>query len=167
MTGVSLTASPTSLIPVPILPTMLKFYMADTQAGLAGATALDNAFELEWSLTDKFGLAWAVGQDPVAVEGVPNALSRIKVATNAAGMGLITALRNASTKWFRVEAIGETIATTYTHKFTLDFPAQIESVSDFGDLDNVYTVDFGLLPIHDATWGKSMNLEIVTNLASL
>lgn len=167
VTGGTLTANPTSLSPLPILPTMLKFYMADTQAGLAGATALDNAFELEWSLTDKFGLAWPVGQDPVAIEGVPNASGRIKVAVNAAGIALINALRNASTKWFRVEATGGSIDATYNHKFTLDFPAQIESVGDFTDFENAYTTDFGLLPIHDATWGKSMNLEIVTTLATL
>lgn len=166
-TGITMTASPTSLTPVPILPTMLKFYIADTQAGLASAVALDNAFELEWSLTDKFGLAWPVGQDPVAVEGIPNASSRIKVATDTAGMGLIAALRSASTKWFRIQAIGDTIATTYKHTLTIDFPAQIESVSDPNDYENVYTVDFGLLPIHDATWGKSVQIEVISNLATL
>lgn len=166
-TGITLTASPTSLAPLPILPTMLKFYMADSQAGLASATAMTNAFELEWSLTDKFGLAWPVGQDPVAVEGVPNASSRIKVATNPAGMALIAALRTATTKWIRVEAIGKTIADTYNHKFTLDFPAQIQSIGDPADHENVYTVDYGLLPIHDSTWAKSMNLEVTTDLAAL
>lgn len=165
--GVTLTASPTALTPVPILPAMLKFYMADTQAGLAGATALDNAFELEWSLTDKFGLAWPVGQDPVAVEGVPNASSRIKVATNTAGMALIDALRNATTKWFRIQAIGETIASTYKHTLTIDFPAQVQSIGDPADHENVYTVDYGLLPIHDATWGKSVQIDVITNLSAL
>lgn len=166
-TGITMTASPTSLAPLPILPTMLKFYTADTQAGLATAQALTNSFSMTWSLVDKFALSWPVGQDPEAVEGEPNYSSRITVATDAAGMAFITTMRNAATKWFRIEAIGGTIADTYKHKFTLDFPAQIEAVGDLTDLDNAYTVDFGLLPIHDATWGKSMSLEIITNLATL
>lgn len=165
--GITLTTNPTSLTPVPILPTHVKFYMADTQAGLASAQALTKSFSMEYSLTDKFGLAWAVGQDPQAVEGEPNASAKIVVATDAEGMGLITALRNASTKWFRIEATGETIAETYKHKFTLDFPAQIDNVNDPTNLENVYTVEFGLLPIHDSAWGKSMKIDIITNLASL
>lgn len=166
-TGLTLTASPTSLEPVPILPTHVKFYMADSQADLAGATALSNSFSMEYSLTDKFGLAWAIGQDPEAVEGEPNASGRIVVATDSAGMGLITTLRNADTKWFRIEATGGVIETTYNHKLTIDFPAQIDNVNDPSDLDNVYTVEFGLLPIHDSTWGKSINIEVITDVASL
>ena len=166
-TGITLTAAPTSLSPVPILPSHLKFYMADTQTALASATALTNSFSMEWSLTDKFGLAWPVGQDPEAVEGEPNASGKITVATDTAGMGLITTLRNASTKWFRIEATGAEIASPYNHKFTIDFPAQVESVGDFSNLDNVYTVQFGLLPIHDATWGKSVKIEVITNVSAL
>ena len=166
-TGQTLTAAPTSLSPVPILPTQVKFYMADTQAGLAGATALANSFSMEYSLTDKFGLAWAMGQNPEAVEGEPTASGRIVVATDTAGMGLITTLRNAATKWFRIEATGGLIATPYNHKLTIDFPAQIDNVNDPSDLDNVYTVEFGLLPIHDATWGKSLNIEVITNVSAL
>jgi len=165
--GQNLTANPTSLEPVPILPTQVKFYMADNQADLDTATALTKSFSMEYALTDKFGLAWAIGRDPEAVEGEPNASARLVVATDAEGMGLITALRNATTKWFRIEAIGETIEDAYTHKFTLDFPAQIDNVNDPTNLENVYTVEFGLLPIHDSAWGKSMDIEIITNLASL
>ena len=166
-TGITLTSTPTALSPVPILPTMLKFYMADTQAALAGATALTNSFSMQWSLTDKFGLAWPVGQDAVAVEGEPNASGKIVLATDTAGLGLIATLRAASTKWFRIEATGGLIATPYYQKLTIDFPAQIEAVGDPSDTDNVYTMEFGLKPIHDATWGKSVNIEVITNLSAL
>ena len=166
-TGITLTSTPTALSPVPILPTMLKFYMADTQAALAGATALTNSFSMQWSLTDKFGLAWPVGQDAVAVEGEPNASGKIVLATDTAGLGLIATLRAASTKWFRIEATGGLIATPYYQKLTIDFPAQIEAVGDPSDTDNVYTMEFGLKPIHDATWAKSVNIEVITNLSTL
>lgn len=166
-TGITLTATPTTLTPVPMLPTQLKFYMEDTQAALAGATALTNSFNLQWSLTDKFGLAWPVGQDAIAVEGKPNASAKLNIATDAAGIALIAKMRDSSTKWFRIEATGALIASPYYQKFTLDFPAQIEAMSDPGDTDNVYTVEYGLKPIHDSAWGKSVNIEVITNLSAL
>lgn len=166
-TGITMTASPTSLSPVPMLPPDMKVYMADTFADLATAQPLTNSFAMEFSLTDKFGLAWAIGQDPQAVEGEPNASGKITVATDTAGMALIAALRQAETKWFKVEFVGPVISGSHNHKFTLIFPAQIESVGDPNDYENVYTVDFGLLPIHDATWGKSLQVEVVTDVGEI
>jgi len=40
-------------------------------------------------------------------------------------------------------------------------------VGDPSDTDNVYTMEFGLKPIHDATWGKSVSIEVITNLSAL
>lgn len=166
-TGVTMTAGATSFASVPMLATQMVFKMADSQAGLAGAAAMTRGFSMQWALTDKFGLAWPVGQDPVAVEGEPRNSAKLRIATDTTGMGLITTLRNAATKWFRIELTGNTIETTYKHKFTLDFPAQVDALSDLSDTDNVYVAEFGLLPIYDATWTKAMNIEIITNLASL
>lgn len=166
-TGITLTASPTSLASVPMLATQMVFKMADTQVGLAGAAAMTRGFSMQWALTDKFGLAWPVGQDPVVVEGEPRNSAKLRLATDTTGMGMITTLRAASTKWFRIELTGSEIAAPYNHKFTLDFPAQVDALSDMSDTDNVYVAEFGLLPIHDATWAKAMNIEIITNLASL
>jgi len=166
-TGITMTAGATSFASVPMLATHMVFKMADTQSGLAGATAMTRGFSMQWALTDKFGLAWPVGQDPVAVEGEPRNSAKLRIATDTTGMGLITTLRNAATKWFRIELTGNTIETTYKHKFTLDFPAQVDALSDLSDTDNVYVAEFGLLPIYDATWTKAMNIEIITNLSAL
>lgn len=165
--GITMTANPTKLAPVPMLPTQMSFYMADTQAGLAGATAMTRSFSMEWALTDKFGLAWPVGQPPYAVEGEPKNSAKLKLATDNYGMSFVDFLRNAVTKWFRVKIVGGLIDTGYNHSFQLDFPAQVNALSNLSDLDGVYVAEFGLLPIHDATWGKAMNIEVITNLASL
>lgn len=57
-TGITMTATPASMDSRPVLPAHVKFYMADTQAGLAGASAITRGFGLSWALTDKVGLAW-------------------------------------------------------------------------------------------------------------
>lgn len=166
-TNVTKTASPTSLTPKPILPAHLKFYLADTQAGLDGATALTRGFSLTWSLSDKIGQAWPVGQEPVTVEGAPKAEAKLKLATDTVGMGLIATMRAGSTKWIRIKAEGETIESVYKQTFQLDFPVQIKDVGDFSDEDNLYLVEYGMEIIHDAVWGKSFQILVTTNVSTL
>ena len=165
--NVTITSNPTSLNPVPVLPTHVKLYMADTHAGLTNATAMTRGFSISYSLTNKFGLAWPLGQDPIAVEGAPNAAARIRMATNTEGMSIFSALRTSQTKWIRIVAEGETIETTYKYKLSITFPAQVSGLGDFADHENVYTIEAGLTPIHDATWGKSVEIELITDLNQL
>ena len=164
---VTITPSPTALNPVPVLPTHVKLYMADTHAGLTGATAMTRGFSISYSLTNKFGLAWPLGQDPIAVEGAPNADARIRMATNTEGVSIFSALRTSQTKWIRIVAEGETIVDTYKYKLSITFPAQVSGLGDFADHENGYTIEAGLTPIHAATWGKSVEIEIITNLKQL
>jgi len=166
-TGITLTAAPTSLTPIPVLPAHLSFYLADTQAGLAGATALTRGFSLTWALNGKIAHAWPVGQDPVTVESAPTAEAKLKLATDTAGMGLITTMRAGSTKWIRVKGVGPLIASTYYQTFQIDFPAQIKDVADFADEDNLYLVEYSLEMVHDATWGKSFQIVVTTDVTTL
>ncbi len=53
--GITMTNSPTSIPLIPVLPTQVLVYLADTAAGLTGATALARVLSVEWSLTDRFG----------------------------------------------------------------------------------------------------------------
>ncbi len=166
-TGITLTASPTSMAALPVLPEHVKFYLADMQTGLASATALERGFSLVWSLTDKVTQAWPVGQDSIVVEGAPTAEVKLKLATDSTGMGLIAAMRAGSTKWIRVKTEGAVIESPYKQTFQLDFPVQIKDVSDFSDEDGLYLVEFGLEMIHDATWGKAFQIDVITDVQSL
>ncbi len=166
-TGITLTSTPTSLASRPVLPGHVSFYMANSQANLASATAMTRGFSLTWSLTDKIGLAWPVGQDPVTVESAPNLEAKLKVATDTVGIGLVADMRAGTTRWFRVKAEGATIASTYKYTFQLDFPAQIKDMADFNDEDGLYLVEFGLAGIHDATWGKSFQIDVITDVEEL
>jgi hypothetical protein len=166
-TGITLTASPTSLTPKPVLPAQMSFKMADTQAGLAGASAMTRGFSMEFSLTDKIGLAWPVGQDPVTVETEPSIQAKLKLATDTTGMGLIATMRNGVTKWFQIKATGALIESTYYYDFQLDFPAQIEAPGDMGDQEGIYALEYSLIPIHDATWGKSFQIDVIADVSAL
>lgn len=165
--SITLTANPTTFDPIPILPSQLKFFMADTLAELASVAALTRAFAMEWSLTGKFGLAWPVGQDPFVVEKEPSYKGKVKVATNAEGMAIINDMRASATKWFKIEAIGGTIADSYKNTLSIVFPAKIDTTGDIADHEGVYAIEYGLQPIHDATWGKAMQIELINNLKQL
>lgn len=164
--GITLTAAPTSISPIPVLPVQGSFYMADTQAGLTGATALTRAFSLTWGVTDKSGLFWPIGQNPGTVEREPRTDSRLRLAMDADGVGLYTTMRNGATKWFRIKYTGALIQSTYYQTFQLDFPAQISDPS-LSDEDGIFVTEMGLTPIHDATWGRAYQIDITTNVQTL
>lgn len=165
--GITLTPNPTELDPIMVLPTQLKLYAADTMTGLNSAQALTRSFSFEWSVTNKLGLAWPIGTAPFAIESEPTNTAKIRLATDTYGMSYINDLRDAKTKWFKLVAIGPTISGVEKHKLTLTFPAKVEGVGDFTDMDNVFVVDYSLKPIHDADWGKSLEIEIISDVSAL
>jgi hypothetical protein len=167
VTGITLTAGPTSLTPKPVLATHLKLYMANSQAGLESATAMERGFSLDWGLEDKINLAWPLGQDPVTIETEPKLEAKLKLATDSVGLGLITTMRAGATKWFRIKAEGETIESTYKYLFQIDFPGQISEVGEFGDEDGLYLVEYTLAGIHDSAWGKSFQIDVVAPVQTL
>lgn len=166
-TGITMTASPTSMTPKPVLPAHLKLYMADSQTGLDSAQAVSRGFGLTWSLTDKNSLVWPIGQDPVLIESEPKLEAKLSLATDSVGLGLIAQMRNASTKWFRLKAEGDIIEGAYKYTFQIDFPANITEAGEFSDEDGIYLVEWTLAGIHDATWGKAFQIDVIADVQTL
>lgn len=166
-TGITLTPSPTELAPLPVLPAHLSLYTALTQSGLNSASPMTRGFSVVWRLTDKIGLAWPIGQDPVAVETAPTLEATLSVATDTDGFAYLSAMRSGDTRWFRVKAVGKLIEDTYYHTFQLDFPAQVREVGEFSDQDGLYLVEYTLQGIHDSSWGKSFEINVTTNVSAL
>lgn len=166
-TGITMTASPTSMTPIPVLPAHVTLYMADTQAGLASAQAMTRGFALNWKLTDKVGLVWPVGNEPITVETEPSLEATLSLATDTTGIGMISTMRSGAMKWFRVKAEGNTIQSPYKYTFQIDFPAQVREVGEFSDQDGLYLVEYTLQGIHDATWGKAFQIEVIADVQTL
>jgi hypothetical protein len=166
-TGITMTATPTSLASRPVLPAHVKLYMADTQAGLGSASPISRGFGMTWNLTDKVGLAWPIGQDPITLETVPNSEAKLKLASDTVGLGLVATMRAGSTKWLRVKCEGETIDAPYKYTFQIDFPAQVKDVSEFSDDGGIYMLEYSLAMIHDATWGKAFSIDVITDVSTL
>lgn len=169
--NVALTALlPSAEIPVmPVLPTQGVIKLADTQAGLAGATALARAFSATWSLNSLSGPVWPINASTsfaALVDTEPTAEGTLLVAVDAEGMGLLTNLRAGSTKFLRIAYTGEVLGTG-NYSLQIDTAIKVKDVKQFSDQDGVYAVEWGWEMVHDSTWGKATEITVVNALTAL
>jgi hypothetical protein len=166
----TLTGGTTALDLIPVLPTQVSIYLADTYAGLAGASALTRAFEATWAMTGLSSPVWplnaAVSGFAAHVDTVPEATGSLVAATDATGMGLLTTLRNGATKFIRIEAVGAVLGTG-NYKLTIDSAVKVRGLQDFRDQEGVYAVGFDFDITYDATWTKGTEIVLVTSNTAL
>lgn len=169
--GHTLTGSLSGATPIPVVPPDVQVYVADTAAGLSGASALARVLSVEWNIGDRFGPVWSLnGSTDFAadVETEPSLEVKVLMEADAAGMGLLTNLRASSSKFVRIEAINSTeLETDIYYTLTIDTAGQVVDVSDFSDEDGVYAIEWTLRGVHDATWGKATQVDVINLAASL
>jgi hypothetical protein len=165
--NVTLTAAPTALALVPVLPTQVDIFLAATQAGLAGATALSFPISAEWRISDRFGPIWALNSTQSSfaqpIETVPSGTAKLKLAADAQGMALLATMRNGATQFMRIRAQGDVLATTERYGLVIDTALKVTDVSEFRDEDGLFAIEWSFEWCHDATWGKATEV-VVTNL---
>jgi len=165
-------AAPTEIALEPIVPTEVDIYLADTQATLDEATALERVLSVSWAIRDRFGplfpLATASGVGFAAtVETEPTLEVKLKMEADAAGMDLLTNMRAGSSTFMRIEATGNTIEDAYTYALEIDTALKVENVSPFSDEEGVFAIEWSLSGVHDATWGKATAIELINELTAL
>lgn len=170
--AIVLTAAPTAVPLVPILPTQIDVFMDNTYAGL-GTTKLGRLLSAEFSLGSRYGPLWVLDSaNPgfvAHVETEPDATLDLVAEADAQAMGLaLGAMRDGSTRFIRIRATGPVIGAGPTaYSFSLDVAAKVESPGDFSDEDGVYAIGPSLRIVHDAGWGKALSVEVVNSLATL
>lgn len=168
--GITLTSSPTSIALLPVLPTQVSVYLADSAAGLDGATALTRAISAEWNISDRFGPVWVLNGSTTwaaFVETEPKLEVKLMVEADAEGMGLLTTMRSGATKFVRIEAIGAVIAGADTYQLTVDTACKVTDVDPFSDEDGVFAIGWTMTGFHDSTWGKATEVVVVNEIAAL
>lgn len=170
----SMTSTPTAIPVVPIAGSQLNFYLADTMAGLDGATALDRAFRVEYDYGDRLEPFWPVKSAYTSFAGlgekpgvVPTA--KILLAADAAGMGLLANMRAGSTKYLRVAATGADITAGKPYLCQLDLALKIDKDPDsFTDVEGgIYAIGWNATVAYDATAGYGLQWKLRNTLASL
>jgi len=170
--AITMTAGATAIALVPVLPTQVDVFMEDDQADLDTGAALARVLSVSWGLSDRFGpvfpLATASGTGYAAtVETEPKLAVKLLMEADAAGMALLATLRAGATKFLRIKATGDNIETTYDYDLEIDTAVKVESVSEFRDEDGIFAIEWTFVGVHDATWGKAFNIELVNTLSAL
>ena len=169
-----------ALSPIPLVPiqaTHLSVFLDLTSVAL-GTTKMPRLFDFKYDLTNRYGAVWVVDSSQpsyvAVVELVPKQTVKVIVEADAAGMALLTLLRNDNTRFMRVLAKGGTLYNTgsfaltpITYRYQQDMAVKVTNVGTFSDQQGVYAIEFEFEVMHDATWGKAMHIEIDNKVASL
>jgi len=164
-------AAPTAIVMMPILPTEVSVYMADTYAGLPGS-ALTRVLKGIWKLGSRFGQLWALNAAEASwaahIEAEPDMTLTLLMEADAEGMAVLPVLRSGASKFIRIEAVSEVAAGTgYPYKLTLDMCGKVSEVSDFSDEDGVYAIEWTFKGAYDPTWTKAAQVELVNSVSAL
>lgn len=173
--GITLTAAPTQLPLVPVLPAQLSVYL-DATATALGTTKLSRVLKGNFGISDRFKPLWVVDAAQASyanvIEDEPTVEFGMTQMADAAGMANLQQMRGGSTKFLRLQGKGPTIYTpgtgsAITHQVTIDVAGQIADVGDMGDEDGVYAAEWTWNAMHDPTWGKAYQVEVITTTQTL
>lgn len=167
LAGVTLT----EIALVPVEPTQISIYLADSHAGLDAATALARPLSTTVSIADQYAPLWALNASQASfaatVEKEAKATLKLKMEADAEGMALLTSMRSGAKKFIRIEGIGDVISDPDAYGMTLDNALVVSNVSEFSDEDGVYAIEWEFEFAYDATWGQALEWTIVNEVAAL
>jgi len=172
--GITMTATPTTVgTQVVMLPGEVSWYADTASAGL-GTTKLTRV--LSWEITygnarsplwvvDSANSSWAT-----PVETAPNAMVKLKLEADSAGMAFITNMRNNTKTFLRMDATSTQLAGAATEPYSLlwDFACVVaETPKELGDQDGVYAIDLTFKLVHDSTYGKATEAVLTNKVSAL
>lgn len=163
---------------VPILPTDICIYafatapssISDTSGEIA-ANKLTDVMEVGFNMGSRFGAYYTLdcAQDSfnTMVETPPTLQLTTRMQANSEGLAYLDTLRNGGTVFFRVKAVGQTIATAEEYEFTMDFAGKVTAASDLSDSDGVYAVTWTWDGVPVLAGGGPLEVAVVNDVTSL
>lgn len=168
--GITLTASPTQVEVVPVLPAHVSVYM-DTTSGAIGTTKLARVLRAEFRIADRFSQLWTLdaSQDSwtTHIETQPAVTLNMLVEADSAGMELLTALRNGEKRFVRLAAVGPVADGAYNYTLQIDLAGMVSDVGQFSDEDGLFAVEWTLQAVYDSVWGKAIEVAVINTLSAL
>jgi hypothetical protein len=170
-TATAVGAAPAVVDLVPVTSPEVLVYLATTQAGLAGATALTRAFAVSVAMNTRFGPVWVLNGSRnfgAHVELAPDLSASLLVEADDEGMAQLPKMRTGDTVWMRIKATSPTMVAGATpYSMQIDMATKITEAAPFGDEDGVYAIEWTLTGVSDPTWGKAIQTTIVNDLSAL
>lgn len=170
--AITMTATPTAITQLPILPTDIDIFL-DPTSGALGTTKLTRVLKASWKIADRFGTVWPLNTANASfvshVEIEPKSEVKLLVEADSSGMANLTAMRGGTTQFLRIACTSPTLAGSTTQKYSviLDQAIKVSDVAEFSDEDGVYALEFTFEMVYDGGWGKYFTGQVINQLASL
>jgi hypothetical protein len=168
--NITLTANPTTVPVVPVVPAAVSVFM-DTTAASLGTTRLLRDFTADVAIADRFGPVWTLDSTQSSfaahVETKLKATLKLTVEADGQGMDPLLAMRVGDKRFIRLKATGPNIETGNDYTFQLDLCGLVSEVGDFSDEDGVYAIEWTFAMTHDPAWGKALEVQVVNTLSAL
>jgi hypothetical protein len=115
--GITLTASPTSIVAVPVVGKQVDVYLDTTFAAL-GTTQLLRVLSLDYAFSGIYGQIWPLNRSTIGftthVDSKPATTIKILEEANAEGMSFLSYLQGGQTGYLRVQGQGSCIDNLQT-----------------------------------------------------
>lgn len=168
--AITLTAAPTILPQIPILPIEFDLFVDATRAGL-GTTKLLRGFSAVFSYGNRFGQVWPLNSALTSFgahyEGDPTATLSLTMSADASGMAYLTNFRAGSSVFVRLKSTSATVigAGPAVYSLQIDAVCKINALTPFADQDGLYAINWPTTIVDDGTW--PMRVTLVDATASL
>lgn len=161
----------------PIMPGQFSVY-ADATFAAIGTTRLGRVISAAPSIGSRYVPSWFVdssqGSFTTFVENGDGAESVLDLTVEADtnGMAWLTRLRNATTYYVRIEAVGPVfynagVQPNLAALFQWDMAVKPENVEAWTDEDGIYAIPFSLRPVHDSTAGFAHRIKVRNKVSAL
>jgi len=171
--GITMTASPTTIVTAPVVGKHWNVYLDTTSAGL-GTTQILRCFSIDYLFTNVYGTFFPLNRANLGytahVDLVPKATIKLLLEANAEGMTIpLGALESGTTYYLRVTAQGPQIASdgpgAVYNTFQHDMAVKFGKPTAFKDEQGVYALEWECTVVEDAAWGSGKSQMVtVTNL---
>jgi hypothetical protein len=169
-TGITLTATPTTIALVPMLPKQFDVW-ADATSGGLGTTKLGRLLQGNLQFSGKYLPLWVVDSSQASfvqvVETTPNARIRLLVEADAAGMAFLALVRAGTTRFVRLRGTGPLIAGASSYTWTLDMAVKFGNPDAYEDSNGVYAIGLNGTVVFDSGWTHALTSTLITTLATL
>lgn len=168
--GITKTVGASVVEAIPATPVQCSVKEATTQAGLSGATALTRVLELEFNFTGKQGPVFTIGTPTsfvATVETVPELGGSITLEADSSGMAFLAYAQAGTQHWLQIKFTGALIADVNYYDIQIQVPVVFTTLGELSDKDGVVAVKYGFTAVHDGTWTKALDIQVVNALSGL
>lgn len=168
--GITLTASPTEIPAIPIIPKSSDVYL-DSAFGSIGTTKLLSNFSGRFRLTDRRATKWpmnsALSSFSDAYEIKPTIELMLTMEADATSDTFLTPMRAGDTRYVRIVYTGNNIETTYDYEFQMDFAVKVVQVPTYDDQDGLQVSPWVFRPISDSNLPGGFSFSLTNTIAAL